>query len=143
MGLFNNITNLTFFENLDNKGHYMMFLCSPATAQKRHEQYTRTGKYDETGMVDPYGYPEFNISAPINISLPPENELNGEHFLTYIKNTKVIEHIEIRVAPLWGWFKFSEAIQIGKWLDEYNLHEAKKQQEHLKTQNQGLQTALF
>jgi len=143
MGLFDTTANLTFFENLDDKGYYMMFLCSPATAQKRHEQYTRTGRYDETGKPEPYGYPEFNISPPVNISLPPENELNGEHFLTYIKSKKVIEHAEIKLAPLWGWFKFSEEIQIEKWLNEYNLYEAQKRQEHLKTQKQGLQTALF
>ncbi len=143
MGLFNTIPNLTFFENLDNKGYYMMFLCSPETARKRYEQYTRTGRYDETGMADPYGYLELNISSPMLHTLAVENEIQGELFLTYIKQEKVVEHTEIRLAPSWGWFKFSEEIQIEKWLGEYNSYQTQKQEELLKTQSQGLQIALF
>lgn len=142
MGLFNSIANLTFFENLDNKGYYMMFLCSPETAQKRYEQFTRTGRYDETGMAMPYGYIELNISGPI-FAFEFENEREGELFLTYIKDKKVSDHIEIERATSWGWFKFSEAINIEKWLKEYREYEAKRQQDYLKTNSSGLQTALF
>ena len=143
MGLFNGITNLTFFENLDDKGYYMVFLCSPETATKRYEQYTRTGRYNETGMAEPYGYLELNISPPIFNQLPVENERQAELFLIYIKENKVSGHIEIERANSWGWFKFSEVIDIEKWLIEYHAIEAKRQQEYVKTNHTGLQTALF
>jgi len=126
MSLFNNITNLTIFENLDNKGYYMMFICSRETAQKRYEQYTRTGRYDETGMAIPYGYLELNIGSPLFV-LAIENERDGELFLNYIKDKKVSQHVEIGKAASWGWFKFSEHIDIEKWLKEFNAFEAKRQ----------------
>lgn len=142
MGLFNNMTKLTFFENLDNKGYYMMFLCSLETAQKRYEQYTRTGRYDETGMATPYGYLELNITPPM-VVLELENERDGDLFLIYIKDHKVADHVEIARASSWGWFKFSEDINAEKWFSEYQLYETEKQKQYLKTNNSGLQTALF
>ncbi len=143
MSILNSTTNIALFENLDNPGHYMMFLCSPETAQKRYEQYTRTGRYDETGKAEPYGYIELNISKPVLKKLPVESEQEGDQFLTYLKDTKVAGYIEIRQAAAWGWFKFSEDVDIDRWFGEYKSYYDKKQQESAKINNSGLQTALF
>ncbi len=143
MGLFENVLNLALFENLDNKGYYMLFLSSPETAQRRYEQYTRTGRYDETGMKDPYGYIELNISAPALYKLEAESESKCEQFLRFIKDNKVVQHIEIRLASSWGWYKFSEEIGIKKWFAEFNDQENKRLQELAKASNIGRQTALF
>lgn len=143
MSFFNKIPDIVFFENLDNKGYYMLFLCSPETAKNRYEQYTRTGRYDETGMKEPFGYPELNISKPIAAKLTVDSERQAEFFLSFIKENKVSHHIEIERAQSWGWFKFKEDIDIKKWCSEYEACEVRKQQESIKTNNPGLQTALF
>jgi hypothetical protein len=143
MSFFNKIPALVLFENLDKKGYYMLFLCSPETAKNRYEQYTRTGRYDETGMKEPYGYPELNISKPVTTQLPVDSERQAELFLSFIKANKVSDHVEIKQASSWGWFNFSEGVCIEKWLEEFKVSEEKKQQEYIKANNKGVQTALF
>lgn len=136
-------TGIALLENLDKKGYYMMFASSHELANKRYEQYTRTGRYDETGMKEPYGYPEFNIGMPLFNKLQGRDERYAEYFLSFIKDNKVSDHTEIDRAAEWGWFKFSEAVNIEKWQQEYDAYDAKKQQEYLRINNTGLQTALF
>lgn len=136
---------LSFLENIDKPGYYLMKDYDVRHAEDIYLMFTRTGKYDETGLEVCYGYPYANVKPPICYRLDKERYGISAKLKEFIQKNKVADHIPFtRVDGDWGWFKFTEEINIDKWLNEMDERDRKYYEERIK---KGLgevrQTSLF
>lgn len=127
---------LIFYKSKEHNNHYLIYKGGNGeNPQRMLQKLTHTGNHTESG----YGHLEIEFG----FSFRTDAADNFINFLVEHVATNHIENPDYDLSTFRSWYEFPGKPDTEKWMADFSEYQNKKRQELMKTNTNGMQTALF